>query len=206
MRLLSPKRLDVAPLDGSPLPVDLGLIKQHCAVDGMDFDALLTSYLLAAIAWAEGATHRTIFARSHSWVLCEFPTTAKQEIRLPRGKTRSVDSIECVVNGATLTFRGPSSNPVGSDYQEDLRSDEGGVLMPVRSGVWPAVDFDAPAPVVVNFMAGWVAGEVPSDIIHALLFAVSDAFENRGTADMTLGRNFETRETLISSYRLVRWY
>lgn len=204
---LCPVRLDVSPVDASPLPVDLGLIKKHCAVDGTEFDALLTSYLFAAIAWAEGAMHRTIFARSHSWVLCEFPTTAKQEIRLPRGKTRSVDSIEYIVDGATLTFRGPSSgSPAGADFQEDLRGDDGGVLMPVRSSVWPSVDFDAPAPVVINFTAGWLAAEVPGDIVHALLFAVSDAFENRGTADMTQGRNFETRETLISSYRLVRWY
>jgi hypothetical protein len=79
--------------------------------------------------------------------------------------------------------------------------------MPPRSQSWPSTDLDVPAPVTINFTAGWLAGNVPDDIIHGLLFAVSDGFELRGSADITqIGRNFETREILISPYRLKRWY
>jgi uncharacterized phiE125 gp8 family phage protein len=205
---LCPVRLSIAPLEASPLPVDLDLLKSHCAIDGTEFDALLTTYLFGAVAWAENAMHRTIFARTHRWVLRSFPLDGSQEIRLPRGKTQSIESIQYSVNGSTVTLTGPSSgSPAGTGYQEDLSGDDGGVLMPVRGSSWPSADEDAVAPVVVNFTAGWSAAEVPSDILHALLFAVSDAYEMRGEADVaSVGRNLTVREILISAYRLHRWY
>jgi hypothetical protein len=204
--MLLPQRLEIEGLAKSPPPVDLSLIKMLCGIDGDEFDALLTNYLFAAIAWAERSTHRTIFARSHSWVLLEFPTTDSQEIHLPRGKTRSVESVQFVIGGNVVTLRGTSSGRLGgSDYREDLRGDDGGVIVPFRYEGWPAVDFDVPAPVVINFTAGWLAEEVPIDIINALLFAVSDAFEMRGEADMTAGKNFQTRNA-DQWYRLAKWY
>ena len=207
LNTLCPIRLSVSALDSSPLPIDLALIKTHCAIDTTDFDTLLTTYLLAAIAWAEGTTHRTIFSRAHIWTLRQFPyCDYYQEIPLPRGKTQSVESIQYVVNGQTLTLTGSSSSPVATGYQEDLRGDDGGTLRPAFGSTWPSVDYDAPAPVTINFTAGWLSNEVPSDVVHALLFAVSDAFETRSTADMSQGRNFDVREALISPYRLSRLY
>jgi uncharacterized phiE125 gp8 family phage protein len=208
MTLLDPLRLDVSALDASPLPLDLSLVKEHLAVDGIDNDALIETLVLAAIRWAEGSMRRTIYARSHVWVLRDFPRGGCQEIRLPRGKTVSVESVAYSSGGQTFTLTGPSSgSPAGTGFQEDLRGDDGGVLMPQRGGDWPSVDYDVPAPVVITFTAGYEAGDVPADIMHALLFAVSDAFDTRGTADLaTFGRNFDTREILISPYRLHRWY
>jgi len=203
---LHPLRLEVAPVDASPLPVNLDLIKQHSAIDSSDFDTLMETYLLAAIAWAEGAMHRTIFARSHTWVLRGFPCDVRQEIRLPRGKTQSVESIEYVHNGATVALTGPSSSPAGTDYQEDLTGDDGGVVMPNDGAVWPAYEIEVPAPVTIKFTAGWQPAQVPSEIIHALLFAVNDAFEMRGAADMNAGPGFQARNALISAYRLTRFY
>jgi hypothetical protein len=205
---LCPLRLEVADLVGSPLPLDLDLVKEHLAVDGDDNDALITSLIFSAIAWAEGAMRRTIYSRSHAWVLRDFEREDFQEIRLPRGRTGSVESVAYSTGGQTLTLTGPSSgSPGGSDYQEDLRGNGGGVLMPARGSSWPSVDYDTPAPVVITFTAGWESAEVPSDIIHGLLFAISDGFELRGSGDLTTGgRNFETRNILISPYRLKRWY
>jgi hypothetical protein len=203
---LCPLRLDIAPLPRSPLPVDIDLIKTHCAVDGSDFDALLTTYLFAAIAWAEGEMHRTIFARGHRWVLRDFPRGRQQEIRLPRGKTFSVEGIDYMHGNAGFSLSGPSSDPAGTDYREDLLGDDGGVITPIHGGSWPSVDQEAPAPVVIRFTAGWQADQVPDDIIHALLFAVSDAFETRGETDLNGGSNFQARDALISGYRLTRVY
>jgi hypothetical protein len=205
---LCPLRLEVADLDGSPLPLDLDLVKEHLAVDGDDNDALIESLIFSAILWAEGAMRRTIYRRSHTWVLRDFPVDDFQEIRLPRGRTVSVESIAYSTGGQTLTLTGPSSgSPGGSDYQEDLRGNGGGVLMPARGSSWPSVDYDVPAPVAITFTAGWESAEVPSDIVQGLLFAISDGFELRGSGDMTqFGRNFETRNVLISPYRLKRWY
>jgi uncharacterized phiE125 gp8 family phage protein len=204
---LQPLRLEVSALDASPFPLDIALVKQHCAIDGDDFDGLIDVYMKAAILWAEGAMHRTVYARDHSWVLRDFPRDGCQDIWLPRGKTQSVESIVYYQGGSAHTLTGPSSTPAGSGYQEDLGGDHGGVIMPVAGGSWPSVDLDVPRPVAINFTAGYLTEEVPDDILHALLFSVSDAFDMRGSADITSGgRNFETREALISGYRMVRFY
>ena len=153
--------------------------------------------------------HRTIFARVASVGYCAiFHVRRRQEIRLPRGKTQSIEGIDYVVSGQPLMLRGPSSgSPVGPDYREDLGGDDGGVLLchAVQRMAHVSISMRRHLSSFDSRPAGSPARCRP-DIIHALLFAVSDAFENRGTADMSQGRNFEVRETLISSYRLVRWY
>ena len=208
MMPLKPLQLSISAIDASPFPLDISLVKQHLAVDDTNSDTLIEAYMQGAVAWAEGAMHRTIYARSHRWVLKDFPRDCDPRIRLPRGKTQSVESIQYVNARQTLTLTGPSSgSPAGSDWQEDLHDDDGGVLLSPQGGIWPSVDYDAVSPVVINFTAGWLTAEVPSDVIHALLFAVSDSHDTRGTADLTsFGPNFNTRAALISPYNLVRWY
>ena len=204
--MVSPLRLDVDPISVAPLPVDLDLIKTHAAIDGTDFDTVLPVYLLAAINWAENTMHRTIFARPHRWVLRDFPRDDLRAIGLPRGKTQSIEKIEYLSNDQTFSLTGPSSDPVGTDYREGLRGNDGGVLTPVSGGSWPTVDCEAPEPVTIHFTAGWLSEEVPAAILHALLFAVADAFEMRSEADMTGGSRFQAREALVSAYRLTRFY
>lgn len=212
--MLCPLRLKVDPLViGSPWPISEDLIKQHSRIDDADSDEVLEVYLKAAIAWAENTTHRTIFSRAHQWVLRDFPHVHRMEIRLPRGKAQSVEGIAYWSGGQTFNLAGPSAgSPAGVDYQEDLSGDDGGLLMPPQGGAWPSVDCDVPAPVVVNFTAGWEVGEVPADVIHAVLFAIEDMFDVRGTPDFSPamvgagGPRFATREALISPYRLTRWY
>jgi hypothetical protein len=83
--------------------------------------------------------------------------------------------------------------------------------MPPRTGVWPTADCQEIAPVVINYTAGWATDEVPSDILHAILFSVEDAFDLRGTADvdpriLTSGPRIHARESLLSGWMLQRWY
>lgn len=205
---LSPIQLDVDPLNASPLPVDLDLIKTHCAVDGIEQDDQLEVYLLAAIQAFEDSTHRTLLAREHRWVLRDFPRWSYQWIRLPRGKTRSVAKIEYVRDGQTVTLTGPSSEPAGADYLEDLRGDDGGVLMPPQGGTWPEVDCDHPAPVTITFTAGWLPAELPKNVLHTLLFSVRIMLDDlRGSEDPTRQPVvIRTLEALTSPYRLSRFY
>jgi uncharacterized phiE125 gp8 family phage protein len=213
---VDPIGLEVGPHVGSPeqdLAIPLELIRQHCAVDGSDLDELLTLYAQAALEWAEGSTHRAILARPHRWFLRDFPRGRDQSIRLPRGRTHAVAGISYVVNGAAVTLRGPTSDEPGSDYQEELRDDSGGVLLPARGHSWPACDYAAVVPVTIEFTAGWPVTDVPADIRHAMLFAIADMLELRGTSDTTalgavasVGRTLETRETLVSGWRLARLY
>lgn len=205
---LSPLRLNVEALELSPFPLDMTLVKAHCAIDGDDFDALLELYARAAIDWCEGYTHRTIYQRQHVWVLRDFPRDCL-ELRLPRGKTASVASIVYRASDGTLTtLEGPSSgSPAGTGFQEDLRGDDGAVLLPPAGEDWPDVDTTYASPVVITFEAGYATADVPADLVHALLFSVSDCFDTRGTADLSVfGRNLVTRQMLASAYQLIREY
>jgi len=205
---LCPVRLDIDPLPASPLPVSLDLIKAHCAVDFTDQDELLETYLLAAITSFEDTTHRTVFSCAHRWTLKDFPQNRYQQIRLPRGKTQSVQKIDFVQGGQTVTLTGASSSPASDDYQEDLRGDDGGTLMPPRGGSWPSVEFDNPAPVTIHFTAGWQTAELPPNLLNALLFAVRISLDDmRGSVDPTRhSSNLETLEALVSGFRLTRFY
>ena len=205
--ILKAVRLEVSALDSSPLPIDLDFIKDHCSIDSTDFDTLVETYLYASILWAEGFMHRTIYSRSHVWVLKEFPYLANSEIQLPRGKTQSVESIVYSLNGSTITLTGPSSSPAGTGYQEDLTGDHGGVLLPTRTECWPSTDYDVPAPVKINFTAGWATASVPQQITQAVLFSIDDMFELRGAQDVAnKGANLQLRESLLLPFKLNRFY
>lgn len=213
--MLFPLRLDIAALpDNSPPLISRTVMNTHLRVDYGDDDVLLDLYVRAAISWCENALHRTVFERSHRWVLRDFELCYPQAIRLPRGKTQSVERIEYSSGGEAVTLYGPTgdASPAGADYQEDLRGDDGGVLMPVRGGSWPSVDRDVPAPVVVQFTAGYAADAVPPDLLHGILFTIADCYDIRGTGDFNPallnggGPRFEARWALVSPYLLSRWY
>ena len=142
-------------------------------------------------------------------MLSDFPRTSYQQIRLPRGKTRVVNSVEYIVGGSPQTLIGPTgSSPPGNDLQEDLRGEDGGVIMPPRGASWPSPDRDCPAPVTITFEAGWDAAEIPADITRALLFWLRTGIDDdRGSVDpRALSANRDTFEALVSPYRLSRWY
>lgn len=198
-------------------------LKKHLALDGDALDSLVfNAYVPAAVAWAEDYMHRTIMARSHRWVLRDFPRqwyhmNNGQEIVLPRGKTIAVHDIEYSVGGSIRALYGPTSGGSPSEevgFQEDLNSDSGGVLLPLRGRCWPSVDCDVPAPVVINFRAGYESPEdVPAVIRHAVMFAIDDMLEVRGITDLAVlqniaatGSTFDARTALLAPYRLIRIY
>lgn len=204
--MLSPLRLKVAAIPASPALIDRTLLNLHTSLEEADFDDLVEMYLAAAVEWAEGFMHRTIISRAHEWTLRDFPRYGRQEIRLPRGKTQSVEQIVYARNGSTTTLTGPSSgSPADADWQEQLDGDDGGLLMPPRGSDWPTTDDDVPAPVVVHFTAGWAAADVPVQIKHAVAMYVADAFENRGDAESD-GSMLSRRQALLSGWSLPRLY
>jgi hypothetical protein len=210
--ILNPLRLDIATLDTLPTQLSLDYVREHCHVDASSppttlENALLTTYIRAGIEWFEGATHRTTFMRAHTWVLGEFPYWNDGRIALPRGRTVSVESMGYSSGNQVYTLTGPSASPPGTGFQQDLRGNDGGVVMPPYNSLWPATDFAVPAPVVIHFTAGWPDGEVPGDIINAILFFVSDAFEIRSASDVQrYDVTYQTlREHMASSYYLHQW-
>lgn len=209
---IDPILLDIDRIEN--IPLDLDLVKEHCAVSGTRLDTTLQAYTKAAVIWAEGFMHRSIVSRPHRWVLRGFPACGigeDSQIVLPRGKTRSVDGIEYSLNGAIVTLSGPSNSPAGEDYQESLLGDDGGILMPNRGSGWPVADWDVPAPVTIPFIAGYPSDEIPEDIVHAVLFAIDDCLEVKGAADIPVkllqtSATLEIRQSLLSPYCLHRFY
>lgn len=209
--VLRPTRLQITPIeDMSPepsLPLDAATLRSHCHTLISD-DSMLEFYQRAAIEWLERDTGKTIVARQHRLALYDFPRTGEFKIFLPQGKTQSVDKIEYIASGTTITLYGPSSNlsPASSDYQEDLTGDDGGVIYPIQGSSWPTPDFDAVAPVIIAFTAGFEEGSVPFDVKESLAFCVSTLFENRGASDLIVGgtvnpRMFEVMSLLIQTRR-----
>lgn len=203
---LKPILLDIDPI--VDVPIALALVKEHCAITGTNQDATLAAYLRGAFRWAEGFTHRSLIARRHRWVISGFP--ACREIRLPRGKTQSVEGIAYSLNGEISVLYGPSNSPAGTDYQESLLGDDGGLLMPNRTSSWPAADLDVPAPVTISLTAGYSDSQLPEDVIPAILFAVDDSLELKGSADvpaqMLSAPRLQIRESMLTQFCLHRWY
>lgn len=203
-------------------PVDLETLKAHLAVDGPALDSLIsTIYLPAAVEWAEDYMQRSIIARVHTWSIRNFPNWRNRhalwevvrgfnpyEIRLPRGKTLSVDNVTYTDGDGEHQLVGPTSGSPGADYQENLTNESGGLIRPLVGQVWPQVLCDELAPVKITFTAGWeTADDVPARIKQALFVAVTDMLELRGSTDMVVlsnllinGKTTEFRETLISDF------
>lgn len=209
MTLFPRSPVAVSPLNASPFPLSLSLVKAHLREDSDDFDTIIELYMRAAVEWAEGVMRRTIYSRSHTWVLADFPRDGVGELRLPRGLCSAVERITYMPagGGSAVELRGPSSgSPTGTGWTENLSGDGGGLLYPGAAG-WPAVDEYSAKPVEIEFMAGWASAAVPADIIHGLLFAVADQYDTGSSSDLTVfGKNLTTRTSLISPYILDRWY
>lgn len=190
----------------------LALIKTHAGVDEDDFDELIDLYRMGAIEAAENSMHRAIVARAHVWVFKRFPICNGGRIELPRGKAQSVESIVyTLADGSTVTLAGPSSgSPAGTDFREDLSAEDFGVVMPRFGECWPVADCNAPAPIVVNFTAGYATTAIPSRIKHALLREVSDAIDIKGVTDQAAAINAASArfdfDNVLAPYRLTRFY
>lgn len=186
--------------------ITVSAVKSQLRIPHDEFDELIeTIHLPGAVKWAEAEMHRSILSKPHRWVLQDFPRTASQEIRLPRGRTQSVSSIQYTSSNSTTTLSGSDSSPEGSDFRQDLRSDEGGRVYPAHNNSWPSVDIYAPAPVVITFNAGWTATQVPGDVKVAICMYVADALEVTGAMDVMANTDLTVKERLLTAYKLDRF-
>jgi hypothetical protein len=76
--------------------------------------------------------------------------------------------------------------------------------MPLRGASWPSVDADVPAPIVITYVAGWTATQVPADVKRGLVARIYDSVEIPGAdAFNATARDVEFADKLISGYRIV---
>lgn len=125
-------------------------------------------------------------------------------IYLPGGNVRSVVRIDYTdPDGAAQQLTGPSSDPAGTDYQEDLTDDEHAYVFPPRNGYWPSVQSDTVKAVTIRYVIGYGASvdDIPDDIKHAIKMRVADMYMFRGSADAgNRSAYFEAAESLLDPH------
>lgn len=191
-------------------PVTLNDVKQHLRLTTDDEDSILQLYIQSAREWAEDVTHRALITQTWNCTFDRFPI-GRGEIYLPKGRCQSITQITYTDDAdATITLTGPSAgSPGGTDYQEDLSSDEGGRIAPPHDDDWPSdVRPWTPGGISVRFVAGYGTGTaVPAAIRTAIMFRVADLFRFRGEEDIAevRGAGTDAAQDLLEDYRIHRW-
>jgi len=184
-------------------PVTMTEAKLHLRVDHDEEDDAIRTYIASARAWVEEYTNRALINQTWQMTLADFPLRYPFEIALPLGRCSAINSIAYTdSDGNPQTLTGPTSgSPAGTDYQEDLSSDEGARIRPPVAGEWPSVQDEAIQPVTVEFVVGYGAksSDMPDAIRTAVLYRLTDLYEYRGSVD---GNGTGNAKMQASHYRL----
>jgi uncharacterized phiE125 gp8 family phage protein len=160
-------------------PVTLAEAKAHCNVNVADYDALLNRYLGSATKSAEMWLGRALVDQTLELTLDTFPPN---EMRLP---------FPPLIEVLSITYDDADGDEIvlaASEYTVDDKSEHAWIL---PNGAWPAT-FSGINAVRVRYRAGYLdqasppVQNVPDDIRHAVLLAVGDAFDHRGTISVGL--------------------
>jgi hypothetical protein len=189
---------------GSPAvePVILTTAKAqlNIPVTFTDDDVLITGLIIAARNHCEKIMNRSIFNRSMSYFLDQFPlpyllgnhgvfkgvfTIFKayndlNTIYVPQPGLVSVTSITYLDCNMVVQTLDPST------YYVDINS-EPGRIRPMQGGVWPIANLYASNVVTVSYVSGtWGDGVTintcPQDVIQAMLLLISYWYTNRDSA------------------------
>lgn len=172
-------------------PVTLADAKLYLAIYDTDWDTYLTTYAIPeARRWVETYTRRALITQQWRLTADRFPEASagnpRADIMLPFGRCQSVEQIAYVATDLTTqTLTGPTSgSPAGTDYQEDLSDDYGGILRAPRNAVWPAVA-DVLGAVQVTFTVGYgsTGAAVDWGLMSATKFMMANLFETRNEQD-----------------------
>lgn len=151
------------------LPLTIAQVKAHLRVDDDDEDALIETYLRAAVAYAESFMGRTLIDQTWDYYFDAFPTGS---LNLPRSPLLEV--LEVVSEGVSF-----------ADYATDFAIEPGRVYLTTGSS-WPTTVGETNVG-HIRFRAGYVdlsgspTGEVPSDILAAILLIIGTLYAHRET-------------------------
>ena len=181
---------------GTALPVQA--LKDHLRLgtgfsdDSMQ-DALIESYLRAAIAGIEGRIGKVLMARRFLWVLDEWRDLEGQA--LPVAPVTALISVRLVDVAGVVTVVLPTRYRLVLDTHRP-RLAAVGVLLPV-------VPVDGKAEVVFDagFGATWSA--IPPDLAQAVMMLAAEFYEQRHEAGSVAGLPFAV-QALIERWRNVR--
>lgn len=169
-------------VEPSASPVTLAEIKSHLRIDIADDDALIDSYIAAAVRTCEEQTRRAFMPQTWRLTLDAFPDGSLNsaispavegwDILLPRPPFASLTSISYKdTDGATQTL-------AASEYIT-LGDDEPARVALAYGKTWPD-SYAQPGGVAITYTCGYAsAAAVPDAIKHAIRFLVGHYYENR---------------------------
>jgi uncharacterized phiE125 gp8 family phage protein len=178
--------------------VSLAEIKQHCRVDHSDEDALLATYVKAAVSHFENHTGMIgVTLGQQTWALyCD--SLPCEGLEIPLRPLIAVDAFEYLDPAAGIYVTWPTLN-----YTVDLFSYRGRIA-PVAD--WPVVK-DVINAVKITFKAGFGSSnaDVPVSLRVAVMQLAGHWYQNRETtSDMSLKELPFAVEALISQWREIR--
>jgi uncharacterized phiE125 gp8 family phage protein len=180
-------------------PVTLTEAKLQCAVDGNDYDALLTLFIKAARRQAEAQCQRSLIDQQWTLTLDAFPDDPAGAIALPMPRVTAITS---------LTYTDAAGTPVvaaAPSYFLQNTGEYANLLLPAYGYTWPAARAQADAVTIIYRAGGADAAAVPEDIKHYCLLLVGQWFKTREAgvekAIAEVPRGFWDR--LLDTYRVV---
>jgi uncharacterized phiE125 gp8 family phage protein len=163
-------------------PVSLAVAKAHLRIDHDDEDALIASWIRAARQATESYTGRRWIEQDVRLTLAGFPRCGSGQIRLPVQPVSEITGFTYLdADGAEQTLAD------GTGYQTWLDHNPPLVAPPVN-GYWPQTQTGAIQAVTIAFTAGGDAGDVPEQVVAAILLTIGDWDKNRAGEGDPIGR------------------
>lgn len=179
-------------------PVSLAQLKDnlHIEQSDTDQDTYLQDLIYRAIEWAESFTGRQ-FCRA-TWI-AYLQAWPDEDLLIDKGPVAAISTVKYYAAGANTTTTMSSSL-----YQLD-NSELDAVL---RINDNPNINDDRLNPIEIEFTNGWAtAGEVPKNIVDAIILAASERYLNpeNQTLNFGMGSKFTAAERLLRNYRIQRY-
>lgn len=159
-------------------------------------DAVLESFLRAAIAAIEARTGKILIERGFSWVLTQWRDPAGQA--LPVAPVSAITEVVLIDRSEVEEVVDPALYRLDRDMQRPRLRPVGTLLPHVPTGGSVRIGF------VAGFGAGW--GDLPSDLAQAVLLLAAHYYEYRHETSLGDGCMPFGVTSLIERYRTVRLF
>jgi len=151
-------------------PVSIADIKANARIDSADEDALIATYLDAAVRSVEEMSGRALMAQT--WALSTYGLTGNQRLHLPVTPVSALAKISYQDNTDTeQTMNVGDFYLIGDNYRA--------FVQPKAGTQWPSTEDRADA-ITVTFVAGYPSTDaVPEGLRHSVTLLATHWFENR---------------------------
>jgi len=164
--------------------------------DDGSMDAVLESYLRAAMGAIEARIGKALITRRFSWQVTAWRHPTAQV--LPIAPVDVVTALKLVDRAGTVSVAAPESFDLKKDSQRPKVVSRSGSLPPIPAGGVAEIEFDA------GFGPGW--SNVPIDLAQAVFLLAAHFFENRKTEGSREDLLPFGVMALIETYRPVRLF